>query len=371
MPRKSELDKTELEEAEYWVYVSQRLFPEHEMTKKLKALFVNNFGPVLEDRGSKEEFQFQLRFAREQYNLDFTKIADILDPSTVEFLKKIDAKQFKFLYDKSTGQYRPLSESAQYMEEWSESELQLESMQGEISNIHRDYSNPFVELTNRLRILVNRLNYWRIQQGPKLIKNDNIEIRYLLNSEDFLVNNLFSYREKEIRDGVEGAEDDLEDLKKILFLVTPENPMVHIEEMVEGLEKLNSESIELSGNDAIDILQKLKNEDFKPSEEEHQIMDHPSFKRYKSDFIKLYREKYFESALERLKSNNKLSFVDFHKICNTPSEYFRKPFQNSFKFACQKNGSLSENLKGKKVMLGTVSSSDVSNEKLPAFLLIS
>ena len=275
-------DTEELREiAELWVYRSQDLFPDREATKKLRTLFINRFGGTLNEFGSLKAFIAQLKYAKKYYSLDFTEIADNLidDTDTLSYLESIDPSQFKYVYNKSMGPRDGYAEKL-YM---------VMDSKGPV-NLFDDIRHPVISYSLR------QFNLYNESYGDPNQFDENRELVYLLPSEEILIE-----RYKESLEGIDfantSAEKNLEDLNKLLNLITPKDlksPMKSIKDLIEALSR------EFTPKEAYALLENLEDDNYMPTVFEKRMMKSKNYKLLRSKHIEKYKDP-FEMVLRNLK----------------------------------------------------------------------
>ena len=90
----------------------------------------------------------------------------------------------------------------------------------------------------------------------------------------------------------------------------------------------------LKKKDALRVLKKLESVDEKELDENDKIiMNHQSFKGYRSEYLKKYKHN-FDEIFDELLDGKHITLDDFYKRCNSPSQFYNQYLVQSFKFAC-------------------------------------
>lgn len=105
----------------------------------------------------------------------------------------------------------------------------------------------------------------------------------------------------------------------------------------------------LKSKDAFALLKNLEKENYVTTPEEVKIMDHPSFKRYRSEHIKRLVKDTFNSVFAELEKQTKMTHEKFFAITRPPAKWYKIRFIESFSFHCTNpQGVYFEKCKGKK-----------------------
>lgn len=82
------------------------------------------------------------------------------------------------------------------------------------------------------------------------------------------------------------------------------------------------------------LLRNLEDDNYGINDYDSRIIEHNSFKRFKSEHVTYLRGDSFITAFEKLEIQTKLSYDEFFEITKPPSEWFQKHFINSFNSHC-------------------------------------
>jgi len=94
----------------------------------------------------------------------------------------------------------------------------------------------------------------------------------------------------------------------------------------------------ISKSDAISLLEELEDPDYEPTEDEKRIIEEDkNFQTHKSNYIKPYREEYFEDIFDTLRGKGQLPLDSFYRIIRcSRNRYFETFLRNSFLDWCSK-----------------------------------
>ena len=106
----------------------------------------------------------------------------------------------------------------------------------------------------------------------------------------------------------------------------------------------------LKQKDAFSLLKKLENNDYEITPADEEIINHDSFKRWRSDHIKKLVKNSFDSVFSELDTQGVLTHGKFFKITNPPSDWYKPRYIESFAFHCnsKKWGKYYEKCKNRK-----------------------
>ena len=104
----------------------------------------------------------------------------------------------------------------------------------------------------------------------------------------------------------------------------------------------------LKKQEAFTLLRNLENNNYKLTDKDNRIINHNSFRKYRSEHVKRLVNGSFNRAIRALLDNRRLTYEDFTEITKPTSKWYRKKFIDSFFFHCTNpNGQFYEQCKGK------------------------
>ena len=103
--------------------------------------------------------------------------------------------------------------------------------------------------------------------------------------------------------------------------------------------------------EAITLLRNLENNKYKLTENDNRIINHSSFKIYRSEHVKKLVDGSFFRVIRDLLDNGRLTYEDFSEITKPTSNWYRQKFIESFFYHCTNpKGQFYEKCKGKKLI---------------------
>ena len=327
IPKEFNRDTNELREiAEFWIYRSQSMFPDDNFTIILRTLYIDRFGDILLNFDSKGAFKIQLAYAKKYYDIDFTEIANNLidDTETLTYLESIDPCLFKYVYNKQLGP---------------------RDREPEVFYLKMDNKGP-VKFFDDIRYPVFSYSLKQFSLYDEKVFGDpnnfdeNLELVYLLPSEDVLI--------KIYQESLEGdnfghcsAEQNLEDIRKLLILITPKYPKSPLNSIKDLIEVLSREFVPKEANT---LLENLEDDNYVLNAFERKMMKSKIFKLLRSKHINKYKD-HFPEILSILEADKCIPIDEFKKICQVPS-YYAGYVERSFKHACDFGGDENGDKKG-------------------------
>ena len=132
-----------------------------------------------------------------------------------------------------------------------------------------------------------------------------------------------NYRFKNITGIAQKVTDDV-----IIELLKDDSEQKKIESTQEEIPS------KLKQIDTIALLKRLEHIDYVLTPEDEEILNNPSFKKWRSVHIKKLVKDTFDSAFSELETKGELTNEVFFMITPPPSDWFKQYFINSFEFHC-------------------------------------
>lgn len=161
----------------------------------------------------------------------------------------------------------------------------------------------------------------------------------------------------------------LKEIERLPWKVRPDPIDKPITKLIESIYS-NSEVApnKLSSADAVSLLNRMQDKDYKLNKSDEELIRHKSFRAYRSKFIRPYKEVGFPIAFQHLSSGKNLTLLEFYRMCEIPAHHFEKWIVESFKYACNnKKGTLYNDCKGWKLSKKTSAAEDHKTEKILIF----